>query len=173
MGLLDFLINLFSGRNKAIPCPNCGAEGAQRIDESTVQCPNASCPYFDPSLGAHGTLHRAGTRVPTRGNFQPARPLSIRYRNFAGQERTFTADADAAVRKRNHIVARVTPTGRKIALSRDRIQNLSEVESALPQQVEAGQPWPTRRERQVLYYHKKHGTTSPLYEKIHAKYPNW
>jgi hypothetical protein len=25
----------------------------------------------------------------------------------------------------------------------------------------------------VLGYHKKHKTTSPLYEKIRAKYPDW
>jgi len=29
------------------------------------------------------------------------------------------------------------------------------------------------RERQVRSYHKKYGTTSPLYEKIKAKYPDW
>jgi hypothetical protein len=111
--------------------------------------------------------------VPTRGDFRPTRPISIRYRNFQGQERTFTADADATVRKRNHLVARVTPTGRKIVLSRDRIQNVSEVDNALPHRVDLGQPWPNPRERQVLSYHKKHGTSSPLYERIRAKYPNW
>jgi hypothetical protein len=29
------------------------------------------------------------------------------------------------------------------------------------------------REAQVLGYHKKHGTSSPLYQKVRAKYPNW
>ena len=38
---------------------------------------------------------------------------------------------------------------------------------------QARTPWPTPRERQVLAYHKKYGTTSPLYEKIRAKYPDW
>jgi len=33
--------------------------------------------------------------------------------------------------------------------------------------------WPSPRECQVLGYHKKHGTTSPLYRKTRAKYPNW
>jgi hypothetical protein len=41
------------------------------------------------------------------------------------------------------------------------------------ERVEPGQNWPTPREHQVLSYHKKHRTTSPLYEKIRAKYPNW
>jgi len=74
-------------------------------------------------------------------------------------------------RKRKHSVAQVTPTGRAIALSRDRIQNLGEVERALSDK-EARHPQPTPRERQVLGYHKKYKTTSPLYEKIRAKYPN-
>src|SRR5262249_16639976 len=76
--------------------------------------------------------------------YKPARPMRIRYRNLQGQERNFSADTDSIVRKKNHSVARVAPTGKKIALSRERIQNLSEVESAFPQRFAAGQPWPTR-----------------------------
>jgi hypothetical protein len=171
MGFLDFLVSLFGGGK--IQCPSCGAQGAKKASYQTIKCPNPSCPYFDSSLARRGTLRAAGTAVPTRGDFQPARPVSIHYRNFQDQERTFTADADTIVRKRNHLVAPVTPTGRKIVLSRDRIQNLSEVESLLRQRVEPGQSWPSPRERQVLSYHHKHGSTSLLYEKIRAKYPNW
>ena len=171
MGLLDFLLKLLSGEGQQ--CPSCGAPGATKASDGTIRCKNPICPYFDASLGQRGTLRQAGSTVPTQGNYKPARPMRIRYRNFQGQERNFSADADSIVRKKNHIVARVAPTGKKIALSRERIQNLSEVESAFPQRVAAGQPWPTPRERQVLGYHKKHGTSSPLYEKIRAKYPNW
>lgn len=99
--------------------------------------------------------------------------VAIQYRNFQGQNKTFYADARSLHREKNHIVATVAPKGRQIALSRDRIQNLQEVESQMPRRVEPGQNWPTPRERQVLNYHKKYGTTSPLYEKIRAKYPNW
>jgi hypothetical protein len=171
MGFLDFLISLFGGGR--IQCPSCGAQGAKKATDETIKCTNPSCPYFNSSLDRRGALPVAATTVPTRGDFHPVRPVSIRYRNFQGQERTFSADADATVRKRNHLVATVTPTGRRIVLSRDRIVNLSQVENALPQRVEPGQSWPSPRERQVLSYHKKHGTTSPLYEKIRAKYPNW
>ena len=111
--------------------------------------------------------------MPTKGSFKPVQPIIIRYRNFAGQDRTFVAEMDSLVRKRNHLVGRVEPTGKKIALSRDRIQNLEEVESGLKSKIAPGQEWPTGREAQVLGYHKKHGTSSPLYEKIRAKYPNW
>jgi hypothetical protein len=165
MGLLDFLF----GKTK---CPQCGVKGARK-SEGRIRCPNPSCQYFDGSLGRRGVLRSAGTRAPRRSDYSPARPLAIRYRNFQGQEKTFTAEKESLRKKNNHIIACVAPTGEKIALSRDRIQNLTEVEQALPQAVEPPQPRPTARERQVLNFHKKNKSTSPLYEKIRAKYPDW
>ena len=103
----------------------------------------------------------------------PAGSMAIQYRNFQGQDKTFYADARSVHREKNHIVATVAPKGRQITLSRDRIQNLREVEGQMPQRVEPGQNWPTPRERQVLNYHKKNNSSSPLYEKIRSKYPNW
>jgi len=172
MGLLDFLKNLFSGGNK-LQCPVCRTAGAQRTGEGQIRCTNPSCPNFDASLRGRGTLGPAGTTVRTEDSFKPVRPVIIRYRNFAGQDRTFVAEMDSLVRKGNHLVGRVEPNGEKIALARDRIQNLEEVEAGPTQRVAPGQPLPTPRERQVLGYHKKHGTSSPLFEKIRAKYPNW
>jgi hypothetical protein len=172
MGLLDFLKNLLSGGNK-LRCPGCGTAGAQTTGEGQIRCRNPSCPYFDASLKGRGTLGSAGTTVPTKGSFKPVQPVMIRYRNFAGQDRTFVAEVASLVRKGNHLVGRVEPTCEKIALARDRIQNLQEVESGPTQRLAAGQRLPTPRERQVLGYHKKHGTSSPLFEKIRAKYPNW
>ncbi len=168
MGLLDLLIGLFGGKKK-IDCPNCGTPDAREARDGSIQCRNQKCPNFDASLA----LGRYIAPVPTEGDFRPEHPVSICYVNFAGQSRDFSAERDSLIRKKNHIVAEVAPTGRKIALSRDRIQNLSEVEAAMPQQVAPGQPWPTPRERQILGYHKKHGTTSPRYQQIRAKYPNW
>jgi hypothetical protein len=170
MGLLDLIRSLF-GQDR-IQCPSCAAEGARKTSDALIRCSNPMCPYFDPSL-RRGTLRDAGATVPTRGDFHPEHPLTIRYRNFAGQDRTFSAERDSVIRKGNHLVGRVAPTGEKIALSRDRIQNLREVEAAVPQRVAPGQAWPTPRERQILGYHKKHGTTSARYEKIRAKYPKW
>ena len=168
MGLLDFLMSLFGGGQK-IDCPNCGTPGARKASGGTVACKNQTCPNFDPSYA----LGRRIAPVPTEGDFRPEHPVSIRYVNFARQSRDFSAERDSLVRKKNHIVAKVAPTGRKIALSRERIQNLSEVEGYMPQRVAPGQDWPTPRERQILGYHKKHGTTSPRYEQVRAKYPNW
>lgn len=168
MGLLDFLIGLFSGGEK-IECPNCGTAGARKARDGTIRCKNQTCSNFDPSLA----LGRRIAPVPTRGDFRPEHPVSIRYVNFVGQSRNFSAERDSLVRKKNHIVAQVAPTGRRITLSRDRVQNLSEVEGNMPQRIAPGQNWPTPRERQILGYHKKHGTTSPRCEQVRAKYPNW
>ena len=168
MGLLDLIRSLFAGEEK-IDCPNCGTAGARKARDGTIRCKNPQCPNFNASL----MLGRRIAPVPTDGNFQPAHPVSIRYVNFVGQSRDFLAERDSLVRKRNHIVAQVAPTGRKITLSRDRIQNLSEVESHASQKVEPAQDWPSGRERQILNYHKKRGTTSPRYEQVRAKYPRW
>lgn len=165
MGIFDFLFGSFS-------CPVCGAKGARKSGIQ-VRCPNPTCQNFDASLGRTGTLRQAGTSIPRRGNYHPEHPITIRYRNFQNIERAFTAEISTLRRKRNHIIAQVAPTGEYISLSRDRIQNLTEVEEHLPKRVAPDQPWPTPRERQVLNYHKKYGTTSALYEKVRAKYPNW
>ena len=99
--------------------------------------------------------------------------MAIQYRNFRGQGKTFVAGLASARRTKNHITVKVSPQGKRIVLSRDRILNLSEVEAAFPQRLAPGQDRPTPRERQVLTYHKNRRSTSPLYESIRAKYPNW
>lgn len=83
------------------------------------------------------------------------------------------AQAASAHRVKNHISVKVAPKGVRIALARDRILNLNDVEAAFPQRIAPDQDWPTPRERQILNYHKYHRTTSPRFESIRAKYPNW
>jgi len=176
MGFLDFLRG-----EKKLECPNCGAKGAKKSKDGTIRCLNPSCPYFDLALagaadwipGSNPTSGPLSGFRRKKGSFVPARPITIRYRNYQQQDKEFSADADATVRKKNHLVATVAPTGTKIVLARDRILNLNEVENSLPRKIESGQRWPSPRECQVLGYHKKHGTTSPLYQRIRAKYPNW
>lgn len=136
--------------------------------DGVVRCSNPSCKNYSGS---------APTEVQSIfrrfGSFSPKRPIEIRYTNFRGEQKSFTSDAETLVRHKAHISAQVGPKGRRITLARARINNLSEVEAAFPQRVAPGQDWPTPKERQVLNYHKKYGSTSPLYEKIRAKYPNW
>jgi hypothetical protein len=177
MGLLDWL----TGK---IECPRCGTSGAKEVN-GRIHCTNPTCAYFSKTMGKGDTVPASASitfsdpagmtadypegpsaEVPT-GSF------AIRYRNFRGQERTFVAQAASAHRNKNHISVKVAPKGTRIVLSRDRILNLNEVEAAFPQRVEPGQEWPTPRERQVMTYHKKRRSTSPLHESIRTKYPYW
>ena len=190
MGFFNALKNILGGEK----CPACGTPGA-RISGSEIRCLNPVCQYFNPSFAPSassppppqqtppqqgrpsGWSSAPGATLSVSGFSQsgsgPAGSVTIQYRNFQGQDRTFHAEARSLHREKNHIRARVAPTGQQISLSRDRIQNLQEVEQQMPQRVETGQEWPNKKERQVLSYHKKYGTTSPLYEKIRAKYPKW
>ena len=165
MGILDWLF----GNSK---CPECGRKGARK-SQGQICCPNPSCRNFDASLAASQALRKPEGRQMRRFDYSPEHPIEIRYRNFEGRDKTFTAEESSLTRKHNHIVAQVAPTGRKIALSRDRIQNLAEIEPAVQDRPEPAPSGPTARERQVLAYHKKHGSTSALYEEIRAKYPDW
>jgi hypothetical protein len=188
MGFFKSMKDLFSGEN----CPACGMPGARKSG-SEIHCLNPVCQNFNPSFGSNpvpqppqeqaqqplqqtqpekGWSPSPDSTPGTTAN-SPASSIAIQYRNFQGQNKTFYADARSLHREKNHIFAKVAPKGQQITLSRDRIQNLQEVERQIPQRVEHGQEWPNKRERQVLNYHKKYGTTSPLYEKIRAKYPKW
>lgn len=169
MSFLDFL----TGK---INCPRCGASGAKE-EYGQIRCPNPSCAYYagasgsgQPSAGYSSTAPNAPAE--SRG-FSSGRTITIRYRNFKGEEKTFSADADSGARKKKHISVCVAPKNVRIGLSQERILNWNEVDEALPQRLAPGQKPPSPRERQVLAYHKKYKTTSPLYEQIRAKYPHW
>ena len=169
MGLFDFL-------KSTVQCPACGTNARKSGD--IVVCPNPMCRNFagqqpaSPTGGARAATGGRPANAP-RGHWQPQRPLTVAYRNFKGDEQIYTAEADSCRRQKNHISLVVAPTGRRITLRRDRIQNLSEIDALCAQRVAPDQDWLTPRERQVLNYHKKHKTTSPLYERIRAKYPTW
>jgi hypothetical protein len=166
MAFLDFL----SGK---IKCPNCGTEGARKSGDG-YKCTNPRCQWFDSGVAPSESSHQVMTPGGMSVNFTSGSTIAIRYRNFKGEEKTFNVDRESAVRVKNHWSVKTASGGvNAIALSRDRIQNLNEVEAALPQRLAPGQAYPTPRERQVLGFHKKYKTTSPLYEKIRAKYPNW
>jgi uncharacterized Zn finger protein (UPF0148 family) len=193
MGFFNALKNILGGEK----CPVCGTPGVRKSG-SEIRCLNPVCQYFNPSFAPSGSSPQRSPQPPQQAPQQaqppqghpsgwssapsstpagsgpaPAGSVTIQYRNFQGQNKTFYADARSLHREKNHIRATVAPRSQQISLSRDRIQNLQEVERQMPQRVEPGQDWPNKKERQVLGYHKKHGTTSALYEKIRAKYPKW
>lgn len=82
--------------------------------------------------------------------FSTAQAIVIQYRNFQNQSKSFTVDAGSVTRKNNHILARVVSSGQWIALARNRIQNMPEVDLALSERDRTGAPRPNSRERQVL-----------------------
>jgi hypothetical protein len=181
MAFLDFL----TGK---INCPRCGASGAKE-EGGQILCPNPTCAYYagaaagsgQPSAGYSSGTSSAPARKPSPGRFAgalqggsgPAKTVTIRYRNYQGEEKEFSADADSGRRTKKRVSVCVAPKGVRISLAMDRIANWNEVDEALPQRVAPGQSQPTPRERQVLAFHKKYKSTSPLYEQIRAKYPHW
>lgn len=174
MGIIKSLIDALSG---SMRCPACGTRGAKKVGD-TVRCLNPVCQFFNPQATSAARAARARVRKTAskqgRASFAPSGDtVSIRYRNFRGESKTFSVDRSSLTRRHNHIIGRVEPHWRQLSLSRDRIENLAEIDPHLPQRDRSEAPQPTARERQVLAYHKKYGTTSPLYEKIRTKYPNW
>jgi hypothetical protein len=174
--------------NRKTVCPVCGDRSAYKPWFGAVECPNHKCDNFDADrlwqlvhsgertldeqLAASHKWHRnprTGKRTlkPMRRDFDPGTArIEVHYRNFKGQEKTFVGDRHTLRVRGGCISLRVMPTGEYIALRRDRIRNLSEIEAAL-------EALPNKVERQVLGYHRKYGTTSPLHQQVQAKYPDW
>jgi hypothetical protein len=106
---------------------------------------------------------------PLSGDYSPGSgSIEIRYKNFVGEDKTFTGDYRSAYIRGRHVVIRVVPTGRRISLNLNNIQNRDEVESRV-----AANPRPTPNERRILHYHLKRGTSSALFEKVRLKYPDY
>src|SRR5689334_22968758 len=178
MGFFNALKDLLGGDK----CPACGTPGVRKSG-SEIRCLNPLCQYFNPTLDSGSAppqppqqpqVRPAGWSSGAGPVTAPAGSVTIHYRNFQGQDKTFYAERSSIYRKQNHIRAKVAPKGQVITLSRDRIQNLREVEDQMQlQRVEHGQEWPSKKERQVLNYHIKHKSSSLLFEKIRAKYPKW
>ena len=179
MGFLKSLLNMVGGEK----CPVCGTPGAQKSGDQ-IRCLNPLCQNFigassQPSSAPPQPRQPQQSTPPQQssGGFSHSfgqsgkGTVSIQYINFKGQNKTFSADAGSLQRKGRHIVARVAPANKTIALSIDRIQNMNDINPLLQPWDRSGIPRPSKKERQVLGYHTRHGTTSPLFEKIKAKYP--
>ncbi len=108
-------------------------------------------------------------KAPLSGNYSPGPgSLEIRYKNFVGESKTFTGDYRTAYVRGHHVVIRVVPTGKRISLNLENIQNRDEVEPLVTANV-----WPTPNERRILNYHLKRGSSSALFEELRRKYPDY
>ena len=155
MGLFDLLRMLFNSS----PAEEVGS-GA-----GSVRNPYTGEPIAASKVGAgSGRAHRA-PRNPVP--FDPDNyAISVEYENFRGEQKTFLGDWRSLRTRRHHISLSVAPTGQRIALSQDRIQNLAEVTTAVAR-------LPTGQQRRVMAFHKNRGTTSPLYESLLDRFPEW
>jgi len=153
MGLLDLF-------RKEIECPECGHPAARK-QGGQVRCPNSSCSHFDGEVAAQW-----------QGKFG-SDDIEVRYLNWQGKRRIFIADKKSIAAKRQHLSMIVRPGNVRIALKRAQIENLREVEPLAARAVPASEPYPSRVERQILGFHKRHGSTSLRYEALRQKYPNW
>ncbi len=159
-------------------CPSCGNHGARQL-LWIVKCRNRSCERFDPVLAAdqdsavYPPPARATRPAPPppvlRGDFDPGpRGIEVRYTNHLGEYKTFVGDAGTLRRRGTFVSLCVTPTGQRISLRLDGIENRSEVESRIEQH-----PEPDGVERQILAYHTRRGSTSARYREVRAKFPEW
>lgn len=106
--------------------------------------------------------------IPSSGDFDPGpRPVEIHYLNHRGQTRTFTGERASLRPARQHLTVRIVPIGRRVTFARKRILNLPEVEAALNENPIWNLP---PRERRIVLYHSRRGSTSPLYESIRRKH---
>jgi hypothetical protein len=169
MGLFD----LFASR---VDCPACGQADARRSLFGKIRCPNADCVCFDPRLVPHREHRnpRTGELIvkpllskSTQQVFDPgAYAIEIRYTNYLGEAKTFVGDRRTLRRRHEHYSICIAPSGLRVALARSRIENLAEIDHLV---VDV----PSPREQHVLAYHRKRGTTSPLFERLRNRYPDW
>ena len=122
-----------------------------------------------PAGDANGSGDRRRTRQTPRNPlpFDPENyAISVEYENFRGEQKTFLGDWRTLRPRRHHLSLSVAPTGQRITLSQDRIQNLAEVATAVAR-------LPTGQQRRIMAFHRNRGTTSPLYESLLVSFPEW
>src|ERR1051326_3326165 len=133
MGFFNALKDILGGEK----CPACGTPGARRSG-SEIRCLNPVCQYFNPSFapstgspqppqqasqqpqqppqgrpsGWSSTPSAAGSSQSGSG---PAGSVTIQYKNFQGQNKTFHADARSLHREKTHIRATVAPKNQQIS----------------------------------------------------------
>ena len=157
-----------------VKCPKCGTWGAKK-SLWKVKCVNPSCEKYDAEYAEGFRQSRVSGKPASemfphlKGEANPSNySLQIHYQNFRGNEIIYSADPRTAYQQGEYVVVRLAPTSNRVSFKLDRIQNRSEVESVLSENL-----YPTGNERRVLHYHLKHGTSSPAFEELRQKYPNY
>ena len=140
-----------------------------------------SCRHYDHDFAQQLDLGQGFTPQPAEfssapristfhtGDFDPgAYRVDIVYRNFRNEEQTYEGDLRTARWGRKHLSFCLSPTGKRASFARDRIRNLREIENK-----NRNTPMPSVNERAVLTFHKRRGSSSPLFEAIRHKFPDF
>ena len=166
-------MNASNTRPDVSRCPVCGTWGAKK-SLFKVKCVNPACRKYDAAYASEYQHNRIVGRLASEalgiaGNVNSGKySLRIRYKNFRGDEMIYLADPATGYKKSAYLVIRVAPSGQRITFRLSSIQNRSDMESQIPQG-----PFPSPRERRVLSFHLRKGTTSPLFKQIRAKFPDY
>ena len=96
-------------------------------------------------------------------------PIEIRYLNFRGEEKTFTAEKSSIRRKKQHISAIVAPRGVRIALNKEKIQNLQDLAEVFAMLDKV----PPSNAIRVMKFHFRRGTRSAKNEELKARFAEW
>ncbi len=158
----------------AVKCPECGTWGAKKFLWK-VKCPNPACAKYNSEYAEAFRQSRVSGKSAAemfphlKGKADPNDYLlRIRYQNFRGNEVEYSADPRTAYQRNEYVVVRLAPTGQRASFKLDKIQNRGDIDSILSEN-----PQPTGKERRVLHYHLRRGTSSPAFEKLRQKYPNY
>ncbi|HXA82842.1 MAG TPA: hypothetical protein VNY56_07030 [Methylomirabilota bacterium] len=170
-------MGFFDSWGSLVACPVCGTRRASKFLWK-IKCRNPNCRNFDTEYAAKADLaiirnknaaevfsHLKGTFTPGVGS------IRIRYENFRGDHLNYIADAKDAYRAGEFVVMRVAPTGRRIAFRLSSIQNRGELEASLASQDTKNIP--NVRERRILDFHLRRGTSSQLFREVREKYPEY
>lgn len=166
-------MGLFEMFAKDCACPECRTRGAKRWG-SKVKCRNPNCVNYDRTLAERLSARmesKPTPPLPTSGDFDPgSNTIEIRYRNFRGDEQTYRGDRRTLRFRGDRISLCLAPTGRRASFATKWIISPSGLQE---EARKAKDERPSGVERRVLAYHKKRKSTSPLYERLRAKYPNF
>ncbi|HVN10032.1 MAG TPA: hypothetical protein VMV61_13725 [Patescibacteria group bacterium] len=170
MGLFDFL-------GKKCDCPICGRPNAWEA-RGKVKCWNKECPNYDAAYRREHAPVDVGSEAFEKvdsgwsGKFDPGEfRVKVMYRTAQGENRYYEGDVRTIRDVRAHISMRIVPTGRRVAFDKSRVKNLEELKSHPASSFH--DPKPTAAESKVLRAHSRRGTTSPLFETLRQKYPNY
>ena len=163
---MGFLAKLFGTSGE---CPGCHKPGA-RVGFFGTKCLWPGCMFYDAEYAAQVIPWRSvhWSEVPP---VEFDEPVTIEYTNFQGERKTFTCDGRSLRVRGRHLSTRVAPSGWRIALRLDHIGNLDEIKARVASAHRAMQGVPPRAAH-VIQFHRRRGTTSPLYESLRAKYPD-